>query len=268
MTHRLNALDRGDGVPLVALHGFPVDHELMSGCLEPVLSARGGIRRLYPDLPGLGRSPGDGVSSTDDVLARVEEFLDEAIGDAPFLLVGESFGGYLARAIANRRRDRVLGLALICPMGTAVESHDRRVPPLEVRRSDPELVAGLDPAEAADFTEIAVVQSPETWRRFRAEIAPGLSRADQAAVARIRSAYALTSPPESDGPLLAPTLIVTGRQDNVTGYLDQWDLLEHYPHASFAVLDVAGHNLQIERPTLLDALLVDWLDRVDGESRT
>lgn len=32
-------------------------------------------------------------------------------------------------------------------------------------------------------------------------------------------------------------------------------LLPHYPRAPFAVLDVAGHHLQIEQPVLFDALL-------------
>jgi pimeloyl-ACP methyl ester carboxylesterase len=39
-------------------------------------------------------------------------------------------------------------------------------------------------------------------------------------------------------------------------------LLPHYPHASFAVLDTAGHNLQIEQPVLFNALMGEWLDRV------
>ena len=36
----------------------------------------------------------------------------------------------------------------------------------------------------------------------------------------------------------------------------------------FAVLDVAGHNLQFERPELFGALVRDWLDRVAGEPRS
>ncbi|MET8349477.1 MULTISPECIES: hypothetical protein [unclassified Micromonospora] len=42
-------------------------------------------------------------------------------------------------------------------------------------------------------------------------------------------------------------------------------LLPHYPRATFAVLDVAGHNLQIEQPRLFDALMHEWLDRGAAE---
>lgn len=258
----LHVIEHGSGLPLLALHGFPVDHRLMTGCLEPIFGPDDAIRRIYPDLPGLGASPGDGVSSTRDVLDRMDAFVDEAIGDEPFLLVGESYGGYVSRALVQRRPDQVLGLALICPMAVA---HHRRLPGRTVRRPDPELIAALDAAEAAAFTDVAAVESPATLERFRAEVAPGLASGDAAAIARIRSDYALDEPIERGEPFTAPTLIVTGRQDWSVGYLDQWSLVEQYPAASFAVLDVAGHNLQSERPELFGALLRDWLDRVADE---
>jgi len=48
-------------------------------------------------------------------------------------------------------------------------------------------------------------------------------------------------------PFLAPTLILTGRQDNICGYRDAWEVLELYPRATFAVLDRAGHILRGEQ---------------------
>jgi pimeloyl-ACP methyl ester carboxylesterase len=264
---RIHVVEHGDGQPLLALHGFPVDHHLMSGCLEPILREHDGFRRIYPDLPGLGRSSGDGVSSAHDLLVAVETLVDEIIGDEPFLLVGESYGGYLSRALGRRRRDQVLGLALICPAVVA-EASDRALPPREVRRPDPRLVAGLDPAEAAEFTDVAVVESADTLARFRADVAPGLAGGDAAAIARFRARYRLDEPVERDEPFTAPTLIVAGRQDHVVGFRDQWKLLDHYPHATYAVLDVAGYNLQFERPVLFESLMHDWLDRVATEPRT
>jgi pimeloyl-ACP methyl ester carboxylesterase len=52
----------------------------------------------------------------------------------------------------------------------------------------------------------------------------------------------------------------------VTGFEDQYVLLPHYPRATFAVLDVAGHNLQIEQPELFAALIREWLRRVSHEA--
>lgn len=63
-------------------------------------------------------------------------------------------------------------------------------------------------------------------------------------------------------PFAGPVVILLGRQDSSVGYQDAWHILENYPRASFAVLDRAGHNLQIEQPQLFNALVGEWLDRV------
>ena len=40
-------------------------------------------------------------------------------------------------------------------------------------------------------------------------------------------------------------------------------VLGNYPRGTFAVLDRAGHNLQIEQETGFNALVNEWLDRVE-----
>ena len=263
----LNYVEEGAGTPVLALHGWTPDHRLMLGCLEPLFAERAGYRRLYPDLPGMGKSPAPpSIASSDDVLDAVHDFVDDTIGDTPFLLVGESYGGYLARALARARAEQVLGLALICPVGTALEHAQRTVPPCQVLRPDPELLASVDDQTAEAFAAVSVIQTPETLQRFREEILTGLDLADTAAMARIRQQWQLTDDPEGGVQFTRPTLILTGRQDSAVGYLDQLALLPHYPRASFAVLDTAGHNLQIEQPGLFDALMHEWLGRVATES--
>src|SRR6266536_3224667 len=64
-------------------------------------------------------------------------------------------------------------------------------------------------------------------------------------------------------PFGGPTLILTARQDHLCGYRDAWDLLNNYPRATFAVLDRAGHFVNIEQDVLCQALMREWLDRVE-----
>jgi pimeloyl-ACP methyl ester carboxylesterase len=66
--------------------------------------------------------------------------------------------------------------------------------------------------------------------------------------------------------LEGPTLIVTGRQDVMTGFADAWNLVEDYPHATYAVLDRADHDLPIQNHRLYHALVEDWLDRLEHPS--
>ena len=157
---------------------------------------------------------------------------------------------------------------LICPAGNNLEKAERTVPERQVLRPDPELLDSLDDDRLAqEFADGAVVQTLDTLRRFRDEILAGLDLADTAAMARIKQRWQLAEhPPEGDGQFDRPSLILTGRQDDSAGYVEQFALLPHYPRATYAVLDVAGHNLQIEQPALFDALTLEWLDRVAAES--
>ena len=55
---------------------------------------------------------------------------------------------------------------------------------------------------------------------------------------------------------------MVGRQDICVGYKDLWKLLEDYPRATFVVIDIAGHNLQIEQPEVFNSLVENFLKRV------
>lgn len=253
----LHFVEFGSGTPVLALPGLPADHRFMVETLEPVFSAATGYRRVYPDLPGTGKSAAAAtIDSTDAVAEALVGFIDAVLGNEEFLLIGQSYGGYLARSLASRRRSQVLGVALICPLADPLA---REVPPRTVERPDPALVAALT-EEQAGFGELVVVQTTDVLRRFTAATA-GQAIADQAALARIRERYKLAADPEAGPVYDRPVLILTGRQDHVAGYTDQARLLGRYPHATFAVLDQAGHMLAIEQPELLAALLQEWLTR-------
>jgi pimeloyl-ACP methyl ester carboxylesterase len=254
----------GPGVPTAVLvHGFPVDHRLMVGAFEPVFADRPGWRRIYVDLPGMGQTEAPDVASTDDVFRILCGTVEALVPEGPYVVVGQSYGGYLARGLAAADPERVVGLAAVV---TVVEPrHElRQLPEREVLVRDPELAerVGVDALEAE---EVLVVQTEETWAEARRQVDPGLAAADPTATARIEGSYAGTFAVET-APFERPVLVVVGRQDSVTGYRDAWKLVEHYPRATFAVLDRAGHALNIEQRGLFEALVSEWLDRVEGEA--
>jgi pimeloyl-ACP methyl ester carboxylesterase len=262
----LHYVEHGAGTPVVGLHGWASDHRLMLGLLEPLFARRGGYRRIYPDLPGMGASPAGGAASSDDMLAAVDAFVDELLGGEPFLLVGQSHGALVARGLARARPGQILGLALVCPVASRIGQERRARPEHVVLRPDPELIAGLDQRTADAYADSAVVQDETTLRRFRDEVLVGVEVADVPALTRIAERWDLREDPEGGAAYPRPTLIVTGRQDSSVGYADQYALLDHYPRASYAVLDVAGHCAHLEQPVLIEALLTDWLDRVAAET--
>jgi len=252
-------VEHGDGAQILVLHGAGVDHQEMVGAIEPVFRDISDYRRIYPDLPSMGRTPApDAINSADDVLDLLLGLVDGVVGDRELLVIGHSAGGYYARAIANRRPDQVIGLALICPL---VENlHD--VPAHGAVHASADLDDLLSPAEQTGFQNYFVVQTPATLDRYREYVAPAIPLADQAGMERIGERWLFSKRPEEGPAYQNPALIVTGRQDSTVGYAGQWDLIEHYPRATFAVLDRAGHALPHEQSSLVKALIIEWLRRV------
>lgn len=247
---RLHYDEHGTGVPLVALHGAAVDHGDIAVGIEDVIP-KSGYRRIYPDLPGMGYSSSDGLTSNDGVVSVLIEFI-ERVGAQPVMLVGHSYGAYLARGVAARRPDLVLGLALLCPV--AEQSHD--VPEHSVVRQDDDAYDELDPAQRAKFDDYFVVRTAANARRFRDHTWPGITLVDEGALGRIFAGWTVDV---GSSTFSAPTLIVAGRRDSVVGYVDAMRLSERYPRATLAVIDDAGHALMHERPEPLGALVTDWL---------
>src|ERR1700712_1940401 len=241
-------VEHGGGVPLVALHGVGVDHREIEAAVEAVVpSGRVGYRRIYPDLPGMGHSTADGLTGNDDVVTLLCDFIDD-LGAGPVILLGHSYGAYLARGVAARRPDIVLGLALLCP----VAERSQNVPDHHVVRQDPDTYTELEPKDRKGFDEYFVVRTPATARRYRDHVVPGTTLVDEAALGQIFAGWAVDVGSAS---LSAPTLIVAGRQDSTVGYSDAADLFERYPHATLAIVEGAGHAVMHERPELFAALV-------------
>jgi pimeloyl-ACP methyl ester carboxylesterase len=261
----LEIVGHADDPAVVHLHGFPVDHRVLRDPMERVYAACPGWRRVYVDLPGFGIAPpSDDVGSSDDALDVVLALLDDVRGGRSAGIVGQSWGGYLAHAAAERRPDTVAGIALLCPM-TVAEHAARDVPTVPPAEIPADVAAGADAADLEEFRDIAVVADAAHFAFFRASVLPALRGADPGAVERISAAYALTDPPAAT--FAGPTLMVTGRQDWVVGYRDQWRLAEQLPHATFAVLDGAGHHAHVERERETAALLQTWLADVAAAMR-
>ncbi len=255
----------GDGRPVVSLHGSTLDHRSMVGCLEPIFKHRKGWQRIYLDLPGHGKTPGkDWIKSSNDILDLLFEFIDKIIPDKQFLVAGLSYGGYLAQGLVIKKPAMVNGLLLIVPRIIG-NPQERTLPTKTVIAKDEDFLAGLPPVDREGFEEVAVIQTSKHWQRYSKDITPAVKIADTAFLERLdprkdKFSFAIDSPSFIFD---KPTLILVGRQDHWVGYRDAWKILENYPRATFAILDRAGHALQMEQPTLFDTLVCEWLDRVE-----
>jgi pimeloyl-ACP methyl ester carboxylesterase len=177
-------------------------------------------------------------------------------------VVGLSYGGLLAQGLAYRMGASMSGLAVVVPSMAAPAN--RVLPEFRVIRRETVDYTGADGQTRESFEHMAVVQTQEHLRWWQRLINPGLAAADEAFVEELERNYEFSFDHRAlPQPFEAPSLFVTGRQDNICGYQDAWKVLESYPRASFAVLDRAGHCLDFEQASVLEALVHDWIDRVE-----
>jgi pimeloyl-ACP methyl ester carboxylesterase len=248
----------GTGRPIVMLPGRPSDHRIMMRFMEPLFAQRDGWLRLYPDLPGTGRTPGsDRLATHDQMLDAVLAFIDTVIPGQRFVLAGLSYGGYLARGVVYHRAASIDGVLLCAPQVKA-EPAQAHLPPRTTIVEDPALAGELGPVAG-----LIVVQSPTVVEAVR-DLLAEVQLADHAFNARLEESAPFSFDVDRlPTPFGGPTLMLTARQDHLCGYRDAWELLDNYPRATFAVLDRAGHFGNIAPDVLCPALMREWLDRVE-----
>jgi pimeloyl-ACP methyl ester carboxylesterase len=254
----------GDGMPVLMIHGNGVDHHIMTGCLEPIFKGRLGWKRIYFDLPGMGRTrASDRLHTSDDMLRTVLQFCEEVIPDRTFSVVGESYGGYLARGLVHDIPEHLDGVLLICPVIIA-DRAKRDLPRRRVFVRDAQLLASIEPNERKEFEHFMAVQDKRRWERFQLDILPGVRTADTAFIERLnKDGYTFSFDVDNlDRPFDKPSLMLAGRLDKPVGYSDLLKIIENYPRGTFAILDRAGHGLQVEQEAVFNCVVNEWLDRV------
>ena len=117
--HTISYLAGGEGESLLLLHGFGADKDNWT-LVAPYLKRS--FTMIIPDLPGFGESSfrSDASYSIDSQVERLVLFV-EKLGITKLHIGGNSMGGYLAVALANRLRQSVESLWLLAPAGVTTD---------------------------------------------------------------------------------------------------------------------------------------------------
>ncbi|MBG9453874.1 2-hydroxy-6-oxo-6-phenylhexa-2,4-dienoate hydrolase [Lysinibacillus sphaericus] len=257
----------GTGTPIVMLHGYSPDHRLMKGCMEPVFAEREGWKRIYIDLPGMGKTTDyEKINNSDEMLEAVVELIHSLIPNESYLLVGESYGGYLVRGIMREYHEQILGAAFICPL-IIPDKEGRTVPKQSIVLSDKKFLSTITKEELEDFSSHLVVLDQYNCQRYTNEVLAGCKIANIEFLEKVQNSYDFSFAVD-ELTFDKPSLFLLGKQDSIVGYKDAFAFLDKYPRATFSILDKAGHNLQIEQAYLFNSLMYEWLDRVEEYTRS
>jgi pimeloyl-ACP methyl ester carboxylesterase len=245
----LEIIETGRGRPILFLHpGIG-----LRGA-EPFLKALGRIGRVIaPAHPGFHGSPVGGFKSVDDLSYLYLSLLEDL--DEPALVIGSSFGGWIALETAVKSTASIAGLVLVDSVGARFNSRDK-----------------------PDFADIYALPRAELDKRMYhdptiAQIDyPSTPQSELEIIARNREAEARFSwSPYLHNPSLnarlyrvsTPALVVWGESDTFAPLSYGRQLANALPNACFETIGKAGHFPHIEQANEL----VSRIERFAAASR-
>lgn len=263
--HRLR-VGRPGSVPLVLLHGFPLDHRMW---LDVTDLLPGDPTVLAPDLPGFGLSPigedvaeafgGDGPSV--EVMADGVAATLRGAGVDRAVVAGLSMGGYVAMALAERHAGLLAGLALLDTRSgadtEAARDNRLRVAEAVLAQDSVEPVLGMRTTllgATSRATRPDLVEHLETWIGDQGP--RGVAWAQRAMAARPDRTEVL-------GEVGCPALVVVGEEDELAP-VDLARAMAEALACEVVVVPGAGHMTPIENPEPVAAALSALLQRAGG----
>lgn len=252
-----NFHDEGSGFPVLFIHGSGPGVSAWANwrLAIPELSKR--HRVIAPDMVGFGFTERP-ASITYDMATWVKQAVGllDALELPKAHIVGNSFGGAIALALAIAHPERVGRLVLMGSVGVPFEiTHGLDAvwgyePSLENMRTLLDIFAFSRELVNDELAEL----------RYRASIRPGFQESFSAMFPAPRQRWvdAMTSAEADIRALPHETLIIHGRDDKVIPLANSLTLLEWIDRSQLHVFSRCGHWVQIEHAARFARLLADF----------
>lgn len=250
--------DKGAGLPVLLIHGFPLGRKMWHPQVE-VLS-HSGYRVIVPDLPGFGDSPplNGTVSMTayaDAIIGLLDQLeIEQAV------IGGMSMGGYVLLNLVERYPQRLLAALYLVTRAAADDAVGK------VRRGD---LAG---AVRGGDREVV----PNTFEKLL--FAPATPQQRPELVAEVRQWMDAALPEGVAGGLLAmrdrkdylqslpnfhvPALVIGAAEDAAVPPVHAEILAKGLPAAELHLIPAAGHMVNLERAEAFNRILLDFLGKL------
>jgi 3-oxoadipate enol-lactonase len=246
---------RGEGVPVVFVHGFPFDRTVW----RHQLATLSRVRRIAPDLRGVG---GSGAPPATDgySLARYADDLAavlDALGVREAVLCGLSMGGYVIFELLRRHRGRVKAMILADtkPQADSADAKRGREELTQVaeHQGQDAVIERLLPGLLAPVTQATQPEVAEQVREMaRRWSVPGL-------VGALRTLRDRPDSTETLRGVRVPTLVLVGSDDEIAPPETARAMAQLIPGAQCHVVPAAGHIAPLEQPLATSRLLADFL---------
>ena len=251
----LNVVQRGQGKPLLLVHGYPLDHSMWSGQLEELSDQ---FRVIAPDLRGFGKSEVTrGTVTMAQMADDLAEWLEaQSIGE-PVIFCGLSMGGYVAWQFALRHRGRLEKL-ILCDTKAVADSSEAAAGRLKTA----EKVLAEGAAVAADallpklFAAKTFERQPQVLESTRQVI---LRTSPEGIAAALRGMAERPDVTAQLWQMNVPALVLCGQHDAISPPAEMQQIAARLPTARYVEIQGAGHMSPLEQPGAVNAAIRDFL---------
>lgn len=258
----LHVEEVGGGPVALVLHGgLGLDHRMCRG-LDPLGEH---LRLVDVDHRANGRSTGDAATATMERWAADAAAVARAIaGDEPVLVIGHSYGGFIAQELMISHPQAVRGVVLVATtpgqLGTGEEPAPDGPPMPEefaamfadMPETDEQYATFMDRLSPAYLHTLdpAVLRAAMGGTIFRADaMRRGFDvLADWSSVDRLPS-------------VAAPALLIAGRHDAFCAWPQSYRIADRLPDADVVVCEHSGHLPWLEEPEVFFPAVVSWVSR-------
>lgn len=243
-------LRRGDGFPLVLVHGYLGGAAMWIDQLDKLSNQ---FDVIAPELPGYGSSTDARASGSIEGYAQQVLTLLSHLGVARFHLLGHSMGGMIAQQIMALAPDRVA--KLVCygtgPQGV-LPSRFETIEQSRTRLQDDGVGPTARRIAATWFMKGEDAPQFEPCAKLGENVSVDSALAGLTAMENWDGRAAL-------GDITQPTLIVWGDGDRSYGWKQPQALWTGIKGSDLAVMPGCGHNAHLENPALFNSILRDFL---------
>lgn len=251
----------GSGIPLLLIHGYPLNRNLW----EYQRSGLGDIAHMIiPDLRGHGESEAELLTEKGSPIYTMEQLADDCVAllddlkiREPVVIGGLSMGGYVTFAFYRKYPARVAGLIL------AATRVGEDTPEGKANRDKAAELARQSGASAIAESMLPKMLSPKTLQSNPELVSRVLAMMKNTSVSGIIGVLMGMKARQDTFPLLPkidkPVLVLHGADDQIIPLQESQQMAASIPNARLEVIPDAGHLLPLEQPELTNKAMREFL---------
>jgi pimeloyl-ACP methyl ester carboxylesterase len=241
----------GEGSPTVILeHGMATESDSWTQVQQAVAKF---TRVCAFDRAGRGKSdPAPKPRTSEDMVADLHTLLANAHVPGPYIMVGNSLGGFNARLYTHKYADEVVGVVLVDSMHPDQFARFEQALPPETPQ-DPEGLKWFRQSFTRDYKD--PTKNPEGFDQLTSheQVRPVTSLGDVPMVVLASGTFLLTMPEPR----------TASHMHNLWQGL-QRDLAQLSSNSKFVAVEDSGHFIQIDRPQVVTEAIRELVEQARG----